>query len=113
MNSPAPARSLVPTDTVELRAGGAFACARRNAGTVSCWGDNFSGQLGTGNRTMTASIVNAGGLTNVRGIELGNDYACARTSGFDTVCWGNNADQRAGDLRGLGFLLTPATVFGL
>ena len=33
---------------VEIAAGFAFACARLDDGTVKCWGDNASGQVGVG-----------------------------------------------------------------
>ncbi|MBC7792809.1 MAG: hypothetical protein H7Z43_03805, partial [Clostridia bacterium] len=35
-------------DTTDLKLGDDFACARKSAGTLVCWGSNGSGQLGTG-----------------------------------------------------------------
>ena len=40
-----------------VRAGGGFTCAQMVGGTIRCWGDNGSGQLGNG--PSSAPVLNA------------------------------------------------------
>lgn len=42
-------------DAVELAAGAQHACARRENGTLVCWGDNACGQLGVGDTALRAN----------------------------------------------------------
>jgi alpha-tubulin suppressor-like RCC1 family protein len=44
---PIPVGGLDPA-TAEVVTGDAFSCARGSSGSVKCWGDNGSGQIGTG-----------------------------------------------------------------
>jgi alpha-tubulin suppressor-like RCC1 family protein len=91
-----------------LAAGGAHVCAIYNqAGLIYCWGDNQSGQLGTGDNTSSLKPVAVdtsgllGGLT-VKKVAAGFAHTCviagqANSTASDAVyCWG------AGDKGQLG-----------
>jgi serine/threonine-protein kinase len=78
-------------------AGGGHSCAIHADGSFWCWGDNRSGQLGTGDiePRLTATRVDA----------LGNDVAAANAGGAHTCvvktdgsvwCWGNNQYGQVG-----------------
>jgi alpha-tubulin suppressor-like RCC1 family protein len=83
---------------VQIVAGGIHTCARKDDGTVWCWGRNQEGQLGDG--TMTDSVVpvevTALGSSVVE-IAAGGDHTCARTVDGALFCWGWNKDGQLGD----------------
>jgi hypothetical protein len=59
------------------------------AGSVKCWGDNLSGQLGTGNQTPSAvpqSVI--GAASDVIAVAAGDAHTCALTRGGAVRCWG-------------------------
>ena len=58
--------------------------------TVSCWGENLSGQLGIGNNTNQHSPVSVPGLTNIAEISLGSAHTCAINNTGSVWCWGFN-----------------------
>lgn len=76
-------------DAVAVSAGEEHSCALRAAGTVSCWGDNWRGELGDGTQIDRLTPVPVTGLTGARQITSGFDSNCALTD-TGTWCWGNN-----------------------
>jgi alpha-tubulin suppressor-like RCC1 family protein len=76
-------------------------CARMTDGTVRCWGDNFSGQLGDGttDAQLTPVTVLQGGapLTGARRLSTGGDHSCVRDDLGFLRCWGYNANGQVGD----------------
>jgi len=74
---------------VAVTAGGAFACALRDDGTVRCWGSNSAGQLGNGLTLPSASPVAARGLSGITAIAAGARHTCAVAAGL-VYCWGAN-----------------------
>ncbi len=76
-------------------------CAVLSAGSVRCWGENDSGQLGDGSDASTGSCVSGGracsatpvavtGLTDATEVGVGSGYACALLSGGGVDCWGDS-----------------------
>ena len=75
-------------------------CAVLDDGSIKCWGDNNSGQLGIGDRTEVGgsvgdmgdnlSITDMGsGLTGVQ-ITAGMEHSCAKLNNGRSKCWGAN-----------------------
>jgi alpha-tubulin suppressor-like RCC1 family protein len=84
-----------------LAVGGKFTCALRG-GNVSCWGQNYLGELGNGTMTSPgtpAHVIVAGGapLAGVQGIVAGSDTSCAFLGGGALSCWGAGAPLLLGN----------------
>ncbi|MGD0454005.1 MAG: hypothetical protein ABSB69_10445 [Solirubrobacteraceae bacterium] len=67
------------------------ACAALTAGTVDCWGEDTSGQLGNG-RTETEALP--GEVTELTGVSeiSGRGQPCALLSSGGIDCWGGGSD---------------------
>ena len=78
----------------QIATGANHTCALQSEGTVTCWGFNESGQLGTGEITssITPVVVTGGALANktVTQITAGQDHTCALISDGTVTCWGYN-----------------------
>lgn len=84
-------------DAVDVSAGEFFTCALKKNRTVSCWGHNSSGQVGTEPPTLYAEFPQPiVGLENVVELQTGADHVCARTQDDKVYCWGNNAHGQLG-----------------
>ncbi|MES1204809.1 MAG: hypothetical protein ABUS79_02625 [Pseudomonadota bacterium] len=84
-------------DVVEIATGRQFACARHQAGTVSCWGRNDSGQLGNGLTTDTNRPVAVVGITDAVQLGAGQYHTCALRGLGLVSCWGGNRDGQLGN----------------
>ena len=81
-----------------LAAGGGHTCALDTGGEVSCWGENFYGQLGDGTTEFKRlTPVAVSGLSGgVSAISAGSVHTCALLSGT-VKCWGMNGGGQVGD----------------
>jgi alpha-tubulin suppressor-like RCC1 family protein len=85
------------TGVVEVGAGSDFVCARLGGGTVVCWGNDDTGQLGNGVAGGTSPRpVPVQGLAGATGLGLGVMHACAITGGKAT-CWGAGSGGQLGN----------------
>jgi alpha-tubulin suppressor-like RCC1 family protein len=102
-----------PAHRVRLAAGSLSACAILNDGTVQCWGQNGSGQLGDGTKTDRAAPVTVSNLGTAVSIAVGLDYSCAILSVSGAVrCWGENDQGQLGN-NTTASSTTPVAVSGL
>ncbi len=89
-----PSGVLGLTGVTEVAVGGQQACALHTGGKVSCWGDNFYGQLGTGNKHDAHSAPVATKLT-VPATHLGGSvYANLVSSTTAVWGWGSNVGDQ-------------------
>lgn len=87
-------------------------CALLENGGMKCWGDNWSGELGSGDgATMHPTPVDVAGLTGgVWMISATFDSTCAVTDAGAAKCWGYGI---LGDGNPAGIASTPVDVAGL
>ncbi len=88
---------------VQLTAGSGHTCARRRSGSLWCWGDNRSGQLGNGTfapasvPTRVEGIADAIDIDTDGGGTIGGGHTCALRRSGDVLCWGANHLGTVGD----------------
>src|ERR1051326_6320065 len=86
------------TNAVALAAGGRHTCALLGDGTVRCWGDNTSGQVGDGTSNNTRlTPVTVTNLSNPLALTAGSSHTCAVLGNGRARCWGLNTDNQLGD----------------
>lgn len=62
----------------------------KNDGSVWCWGDNYSGELGNGSNIASSVPVQVSGANNITSIVAGCDYSLALKSDGTVWAWGSN-----------------------
>jgi len=93
-----------------VSAGGYYTCGLIDTGDARCWGDNFSGQLGTGTSDYSATpALVAGGLRFAKVSAAGIRHACGLTTAGAAYCWGEYGLLGTGELAGS---LAPVAVAG-
>ncbi|MCC7541052.1 MAG: hypothetical protein IT379_32840 [Deltaproteobacteria bacterium] len=89
------------TSAIRIAAGATHSCATRGGGGVSCWGANYTGQLGIGSSGPTMywpAPLEVMSLTDANGISLGYfGYGCAQRATGNVACWGDNSAGQLGD----------------
>jgi alpha-tubulin suppressor-like RCC1 family protein len=94
--SPAPLLSNV----LAVTGGDAHSCALVSGGVVYCWGENSSGQLGTGDyntRSVPTQVSGIGGeSTPAIAIAAGASHSCAVLADGTAKCWGDDHQSQLG-----------------
>jgi alpha-tubulin suppressor-like RCC1 family protein len=99
-----PTEITAVTDIAEIELGARHTCARKNDGTVWCWGSNDFGQLGDGmeehpedqcmNGTTLVDCssvpVRVAGIDDAVELEVGRQHSCVIRSDGTVWCWGYN-----------------------
>jgi alpha-tubulin suppressor-like RCC1 family protein len=101
-------------NVLEVALGLSHTCARKPDLSVKCWGDDRSGQLGTGG--MTDGGVAAPqpvGITDAIRIAAGKNHTCVVRSSGKVSCWGDNQDGQIGNGKTNARSLVPEDVSGL
>ncbi|MCP3143791.1 Ig-like domain-containing protein [Pyxidicoccus xibeiensis] len=80
----------------DLGAGTKFTCARKTDGSLHCWGNNASGQLGVGDRVnrLVPTRVSVG--STWRSVSAGVEHACGIQTDGSLWCWGSNVHGQLG-----------------
>ena len=97
---PTPTPVNVPGGPVRaVAAGSSFSLALTTAGSITSWGSNFFGQLGTGTAkgsSLPETVASPSGTT-FTSIAAGSDFAVALSSTGQIYTWGANQSGQLGD----------------
>ncbi len=88
------------TDATAVTTGSEHSCALHESGTVSCWGKNYSGQLGNGQNGENADSPvpsEVANITDATAVTTGWFYSCALHQDGTVSCWGNNTYGQLGN----------------
>ena len=104
------------TGVAAISAGDEHTCAVTHAGTVTCWGMNNLGQIGSatnlGTFTANPTPTAVAGLTDVETIGGGNFHVCAAKTDGALLCWGANGFGQLGSTSPATPTPTPAVGVG-
>ena len=93
-STPTPVRVEGISDATAVTASTAYTCALHRAGTISCWGNNSYGQLGSGQTSEelkeSAVPVQVADITDAIAIASSQLHSCALHRAGTISCWGEN-----------------------
>src|SRR5438094_625219 len=94
--------------------GAFYSCALLQDGTVRCWGDNSTGELGDGTTTNASTPGAVAGIGGAATVTAGGFHTCVRMPDGTIQCWGRNNAGQLGDPATTAFESpTPVRVSGL
>jgi alpha-tubulin suppressor-like RCC1 family protein len=85
------------TGVKAISAGADYSLALLTNGTVMAWGENESGQLGTGNTKSSNAPVAVKRLTGVSAISAGGEFSLALLTKGTVQAWGNDEQGQLGN----------------
>lgn len=99
-------------DAIQISALENHTCAVRKNGQIVCWGENWNGQLGNGNRDEQSLPVSVQFITDAVAVAAGSDHTCALRRNGEVACWGRG---NSGELGNGAFESSegPVTVSGI
>jgi len=89
-SSNVPVAVAVLSSVSQLVTGSSHACALHSGGKVSCWGDRFNGQIGSGDKDGYAVVPEAAGtMSDALFVATGAYFSLAVRKGATLWGWGN------------------------
>ena len=95
---------------VDLTMGAFHACALTANRSAYCWGNNFRGYLGRGDRIHSAVPVAVAGGLSFATLAAGGAHVCAITTSGEVWCWGSSDYGQLGRDRSEGDAYVPIRV---
>ncbi len=100
-----------PPTVKALVAGGFSGYALMSDGSVSAWGDDFEGQLGTaGDGVLSVTPIGVAGIGGIVAIAGGANSAFALTASGSVLAWGDDVQDELGDDGAQAYSDLPHTV---
>lgn len=94
-SSSAPVALSFASNVAHVAAGQSHTCAVLATGTVACWGENSSNQLGITDPTDRVAPTMVAGISDAIDIAAGDAHTCA-LSEQGLLCWGSGSDRQNG-----------------
>lgn len=110
--SKGPEQVLGLNNIAAISSGYGYSLALSNSGEVYTWGDNFYGQLGTGDTTSQDKPAKVSGLSDIVDIAAGYSHSLAVSRSGKVYGWGDNSYKAVGG-EDTNNILTPVEVSGL
>ena len=90
--------ALAPTDTgltgvIQLSGSLSSHCALKSDGSIWCWGENSSGELGDGTWNDSGTPVQVQGIGAAVAVSAGWGHSCAILKDTSVWCWGYDASH--------------------
>jgi alpha-tubulin suppressor-like RCC1 family protein len=89
---------------------GTHTCAVLRNGTLACWGNNSSGQLGTGDTATRTTPVVVPGISAAVTVTTGYGHTCTLLTDGTARCWGYNGNGQLGNGTITASQLSPVAV---
>jgi alpha-tubulin suppressor-like RCC1 family protein len=96
----------------KVAAGTTHTCAIRVEGTLWCWGRNWAGQLGTGDRASSTVPVQVGDRRDWRDVAVGGGHSCAIDAAGALSCWGGGDYGQSGTNPPPAYTTRPSPIAG-
>ncbi|MBI4001268.1 MAG: hypothetical protein HY348_05740 [Nitrospira defluvii] len=85
------------TGVIALAAGWQHSCALMLSGTIKCWGNNGSGQLGVGSLLLKVTVTDVTWVAPTAvAVTAGREHTCALLSDNAVRCWGDDEQGQLG-----------------
>jgi alpha-tubulin suppressor-like RCC1 family protein len=66
-----------------------FTCALLETGSIKCWGEGSTGNLGDGKTELALTPVDVANITTAKAVTIGQSHACALLADGTVRCWGH------------------------
>ncbi|HEX6533879.1 MAG TPA: Ig-like domain-containing protein [Gemmatimonadaceae bacterium] len=113
VGEPSPQTVLGDLRFASLVTGESHTCGLTPSGAPYCWGNDYSGQVGDGDRTSPLYRPQptpvAGGLS-FQMMAAGGEHSCGLTADGAVYCWGGNSVGQAGSSNVGGYAFAPQLV---
>ena len=111
LDSSVPVKVQGISDATKVAAGDGFSCAVHQAGSVSCWGNNYNLRLGNDLDRSSTTPIEVKGISGAIDITAGSRHACAIHGVYEISCWGaNDYGQLGNGQTGYSGSATPVRV---
>jgi len=104
--------ATLPLAEGSVAVGLSFACGVATTGAAYCWGNNYAGQLGTGDTMASRTPAPVSGGLAFRSVSAGDAHACGVATSGAVYCWGSNHNGPLG-VTGVSQSLVPIAVPGI
>jgi titin len=97
----------------KIAPGSDHTCALLTAGSIRCWGNGSTGELGNGTTTTASNAVTVTGISTAIDISSGPGHSCAVLTDGSVRCWGYGQEGQLGNGTNVVSQTTPVQASGV